>query len=73
MKKEFFVEISLTPIIHNNKKHFCAFIKDITEIKKAAQFSKMEENLKHNCFFLLVNFTALPNKSSLCKPFFLNP
>ena len=48
MKKEFFVEIALTPIIHNRKTHFCAFIKDTTEIRKAALLSKLEENKYRN-------------------------
>ena len=47
-KEEFIIELSITPLIHNEKKHFCAFIKDITEIKKATIFLKKEENKYRN-------------------------
>jgi PAS domain S-box-containing protein len=47
-KEEFVIELSITPLIHNEKIHFCAFIKDITEIKKATIFLKKEENKYRN-------------------------
>lgn len=48
MKEEFTVEITLVPVIQNDKIHFCAFVKDITEIINARIFSKKEENKYRN-------------------------
>ena len=45
---EFIVEISIVPLVQDEKLHFCAFIEGISETKKEALFSKKEERKYRN-------------------------
>lgn len=46
--KEFPIEISITPIFQNNELLFCLFVKDATEVKRANDFSKNQEQKYRN-------------------------
>lgn len=46
--QEFPVEISITPVIQDSELLFCLFVKDITEIKRANDFSKNQEQKYRN-------------------------